>query len=332
MIKKMIFATSAILLLAACSNEDDLVVAPKLANELGVSVNVKAITRATGEVNSFATSSAVGIFIDGVEAGSYTSKAATYTYNGSTWIAPASEADKIFLSGKEANVYGYFPASGANVDVTAKTMACTVPASQSFNASETDDYMYSTGSAADVAPLATQSVVSNKTEAATTSSLFFHHALSRISFVVNKAESYPAGNKAGILTKITLNGTDGTNALNKFSTDGNVDLTTGTFNHGVTKVSQLTLSGTANSNEYTVPTKDVTAFGLFAPCADLTNINLVFTIDGVEMSKSLAVANVSEWKSGNNYVYTVTVLPRELKVTCQIVPWVVTTEDLGTIQ
>lgn len=316
--KKMMFVASAFLLLASCSSNDNPGVSTKLENELGVSVNVKSATRATGETTSFATSSAVGLFVDGVAAGTYIPKIAAYTFGGTTWSGPTN--GKIYLSGNDANVYGFFP-STATVATDTKIMNCEIPASQSFTAAEADDYMYSV-TESNVLP-----VVSTKSTGTTTAALFFHHVLSKVSFIVNKSADYPIGNKAGVVSKIELKGTS------KFSIDGTVSLATGVFTPGTTKVDALTLTGPANSNEYSsTASQVVTAYGLFAPCSNLSGINLTFTIDGTNMAKSLTIANVSKWESGNNYIYTVTVLPTELQITCAIVPWILTYEDLGNIQ
>jgi hypothetical protein len=322
--KELLFAVSAALLLASCSNDENQVVSAKAVNELGVKVNLPA-TR--GETNTFMNGSSVGVFVDGVAAGTYTPKVATYAFDGSVWSGPATEADKIFLSGNDANVYGFYP-STATVATDTKIMTCSgIPAAQNFTADEATDYMYTTALQADIAPVVTLPVVSTKETGVTTANLFFHHAMSKISFVVNKSNTYPQGIGAGKVTKITLTASD-----NRFSTDGAVDLKTGSFAAG-TKTNVLTLSGSANANEYASPASaTTTAFGLFAPCTDLSNITITFTVDGTEMTKTLTTNTITKWDPNYNYIYTVTILPTELDITCQIVPWAVQYEDLGTVK
>lgn len=323
--KQFLFAASAILLLASCSNNNDTSeVVVKNLNELGVSVKVASITRS--EKAAFASTDAVGVFIDGLTAGAYTSKLATYTYDGTLWNAPSASANKIYLSGDQAYVYGYYP-STAVVDMGSKSMTCTIPVTQSFSATEATDYMYSTSSDPTKLP-----VVSDQSVSSSSAALYFHHALSKVSFVINKDQTYPVGTVSGVVTNIKLSSTSSI-----FSTAGSINLANGSLTSTAT-ASTLTLTGSANCNEYSatpVPPINATrtAFGLFAPCSgDLSTITATFTIDGTPMEKALTTVNVQEWKQGNEYIYVVTVLPRELQITCQIVPWVVSVENLGTIQ
>ena len=305
-------STLAAVLLAGCSNEETTSTIG--SKELGMTVKVSSTSTTRSLTDAFLSTDKIGAFITGT---GYTSKLAAYTLYAGVWDSPALEADKIYLAVQSATVYGFFP-STATCDMGAKTITTTVNASDDFAATAATDFMYGLGYDGSVYSLAH---ASSLTAAAAKPDLYFFHALTKVSFVVNKASTYPVGTAAGMLTQIELTAM----AANKFALQGTTSLTDGTFTPS-TIAAQLTYSLTliapsaVNINDYsTAASTTVNAFGLFAPCADLSGVTLSLTIDGKVLSAALPT---TAWAKGKNYIYTITVSGTELKVgTVQIISW-----------
>jgi hypothetical protein len=332
--KVFLFAAIVSALLTSCSSKDvESLTGATDKNELGVAVNIsgKELTRAaaTGSLDgtSFANGTSIGVFVTGA---GYTAKIAPYTLNatGTAWDAPAAEADKIFLSGNDATVFGFYPYD-ANTDVVLSTqlMSVTVPASYTrFDASESVDYMYSTNP-----------VVTNKTTTTSKADLTFSHALCKVSFIINKASTYPVGT-SGVLSKLVM-----TAGSAIFANKGTVSLTGGAFTPSVTPADlsstitlQPVLANYKNINEYneTTALTNIIASTLVAPCATLAGaVTLGLTIDG----RNMATATIpsTAWAAGKSYIYTVTVSGTSLIInSVTINPWDTTgnSSDLGGVQ
>lgn len=341
--KQFLFAVSALgVLMASCSNNDSPTAQDGvMAKELGVSVNIASTSTTRSLIDAFSSGSAVGVFVSGT---GYTSKFASYAYDGTAWSGPSDVTKKIYLSPKNANVYAFYPdtagvAPSTSLDMSAKTLQCFSPANQDFTATTATDYMVAGGSASDVPPASlTIPVASSMTATSYKANLYFHHVMSKVSFVVNKNAYYPTGAASGAVTKIGLTAyTDASLATldaARFPLQGVLGLGTGTYTASTTNAtSALALTGTANANEYnaTTPTT-VTASGLFAPCSSLANIKVAITVDGRVMTKTLPISTVPAWASAYNYVYTITITPTELVVSsCTILPWTASTQDAGTV-
>jgi hypothetical protein len=340
--KVYVFAVLASAFLASCTNEETATSpASKTNTELGVAVTIssKESTRAaaTGSLDgtAFADGKQIGVFVTGV---GYTSKIAPYTLSGTTWNAPTLDADKIFLSGNIATVYGFYPYD-ANTDITLSTLSlsASVPtAYTNFDASECVDYMYATKAGATDGSHSTASNL-DLTGGSYKANLAFNHALSKITFVINKASTYPAGTAAGILSQLVLKATSGT----PFVTKGAFDLSTGAFTASTTAsdlVSTITLHPATSTNYKNINEYNATALTtpvattLAAPCSFLAGtVNLELTIDGRVMTASMPA---STWLSGKNYIYTVTVAGTSLVVeSVAINAWTVgTNTSMGTVQ
>ncbi|MBP1593194.1 MAG: putative exported lipoprotein [Bacteroidetes bacterium] len=307
--KVFILAAFASVMLAACSSDDSPTVKSD-KNELGVSALVTSSVSTRAMVDNFAGTNKIGIFVSGTN---YTPKVALYTFDGtSTWSAPTLSADKIYLSNETATVYGFYPAdatiNGSLANDGTNKVDITVPATQNIDgATGIVDYMYATAALdGSVYPLATASNETNKDKV----DLVFHHALSKISFVINKGESY-SGN--GKLSKITLANNTVVPGTPRFST-GNLTMAVATGNIATlgttTGVDNLVIEGTAiDINAYNAtPLTTVVTKTLFPPMASTADITLKLVIDGKEMSVALpATAPADKWLAGKNYTYTVTV-------------------------
>ena len=318
--KQILLTTLTIFALTSCSqNGTHEEVNTKETNELGVNIQIKASeTRGTKE--AFADKDAVGVFIVGKTPSTYTPKLATYSYDNTKWTGPIEQEKKILLDDNEAFVYGYYP-STATPNLETKLMPCSILGTQSFTATEATDYMYSTSIGSSALP-----VVSAKN---TKAALNFHHALAKVSFVIYKTQDYPS-NKA-TLTEIKLSHN---NAI--FSLDGNLSLETGAWTAGETQTKELKLQGSAECNNYISPRPEPknavrTAYGIFAPCSDLSSVTALFTINGHSTPTPLTTTNVTKWVPGNEYIYTLTLSSKELIINCTIKDWEVQPEDIGTI-
>jgi len=306
--KLIMFAVFASMMFTACSNEE---ISPNIEEkkELGITASIFGTVSSRALVNNFSQGDQIRIFINGTN---YSPKLAFYTLGEtSKWNSPTLEIDKIYLSNETATIFGFYPANA--VITGGSTLAndgsnqinVSVPATVNIDG-ETNvvDYMYATGPLNGTYQLATASNEDGKSSV----DLVFHHALSKISFIVNRGQFYTGNGK---LSKITLSSTAGNP---RFQT-GNLAMNIGT---GV-------ISGDATSNDLIIdkasgadktinaysltPSTSVTTHALFAPLASTANIDLKLVIDGKEMSVTLPTSapDANKWLSGINYTYTITV-------------------------
>ncbi len=295
---------------ASCSNQDTPATAQTDKNELGVSAVISGAVSTRALTDGFAATNTIGVFIDntiGTET-DYTPLVAAYTFGATTWAPPAS--GKIYLTNQGATVYAFYP-SNSVVDTAAKTLAIAVDAAQDFSATSQTDYMYGTaartGSGTVESPFVDPLAVASNATSANEVALYFHHALSKLSFVVNRASSYTG---AGVLTSVKLKKTTGFLAG---ATGGTVLLNDGVIS-GLVAADSLTFTGTTTINTVAA-LGAVLVQGLVAPIVATSGITLTLTIDGKDMLVTLpAVAPADAWLQGNNYTYTINVLGTELSV------------------
>ncbi|MBP1613748.1 MAG: putative exported lipoprotein [Bacteroidetes bacterium] len=338
--KELIFAGLASLLLASCNNDNVESTASLTSSELGVSTQISGLSSTRALTDAFAENNQIGVFITGTD---YTTHLAAYTCPAvvtGQWTSPSTETEKIYLANEDATVYAFYPyASDAISNSTDDTQSdyytainVTLAATQQFSAADVDDYMYATTREGDGSgtpytyPLAVASnaaadatgVYDNKVD------LYMHHALTKLSFVVNKDVTY-AG--TGTLSEITLAATTPaatpkfqSGALTMSLTDGTISGTAVSDLLSVTGPSDLTINDYAATASTTVTTS-----ALVAPLGDTSGITLTLTIDGKEMSVTLphdALDSADSWLAEKNYTYTITVKGTELIVnSVTIVAW-----------
>lgn len=310
------FAVIAATLLASCS-KDDMPAGSPADGELGVSAIVTGSVSTRALVTGFSAGDKIAVFTTGT---GYTPKVAAYTYvDGTTqWTSPADAADKIFLSNQTATVYGYYPStatvnpgSGVLTNDALNNIETTFTYPEaSFNAAGQTDYLYATAAiSGSVYPIATA------TNSSPSVDLYMHHAASKLSFVINKAESYSG---TGSLTSVKLSKTGGF-----YAGSGAMLVENGVFSMGT--VNEISFTGTATINAYNaVPSTVVTAFGLAAPVTDRSGITLEIIVDGKAMTVALpAIAPADVWEPGKDYTYTITVKGTELIVnSVSVVDWI----------
>lgn len=141
------------------------------------------------------------------------------------------------------------------------------------------------------------STMAKVTKSNPNASLKFYHALSQLSFIINKAENFGG---EGTLTSLSVTATDdnitGTGTLK-------LDGTGITLSGSLSK--SITMTGSTTINAYnTAPSSNVIAKALVAPLATAQNVTLNMTIDG--QSYTGTISNVT-WAAGKKYTYTVTV-------------------------
>ena len=306
------------LLLTACSSDENLE-----SDELIITADMDVTnggvsTRSLVTGSAFASDSTIGVFITGT---GYTPAATVFTYSGSSWTGASS----IYLTGNTATVYGYYP-SGLTPNTTAITVPVTVTTTLSENAFSASanaqaDYMYAveTGET-------TQETVTKSASGAT---LTFKHALSELTFIVNKSAEFGG---AGNLTNITLTKTTGTfpGGIGAMSlTDGTLSLST---------VGSISLTNSTGVSINAASGTTATATALVAPTTLLnagstSDVTLSMIIDGFTYTKTLPITTVSAWTAGNNYSYTVTVAGGTLTITSvAITDWTSVAADGVTIE
>lgn len=323
--KELLFTALASVLMAGCSSNEGSTSLGS-TNELNVSATTLGGSIASRSlVSAFNSGDQIGIFINGT---GYTSLVATYTKAAEDpWISPASAANKIYLSEQAETVYGFYPASAtATLDnAGTSTIAATVAASDLFNATGQADYMYATGASTDGGVTFPPVTVSNLT-GANSATLVFHHALSKLSFVINRASTYSG---TGTVTDIKLTSTD---ASNLFSTGtGTMKVSDGTLALGST-AADIEYTGTVTSNAYSsTASTTATAVQLVSPKSTTAGITLYLTVDGKVMSTTLP-STATAWAAGKNYIYTITVNGTELIVqSVSINAWTDSTGGSGTV-
>jgi hypothetical protein len=291
----------AVFFLQGCSKDVDIVLSHSDDNELGVSACLSDMTITRSLTNAFVSGHFVGVFVSGT---GYLPKVAHYTFDGLVWKHPQELNERIYLTNEVATVYGFYPGNATLLPSggsTAGQIEINIPAAEtSLDASGLNDYMYASAAydaGTDSYPLPTAcNAVGHRS-----ASLFFHHALSCLSFIVNKAKNYSG---KGELTQVSLQGVNG-RLFN--AGQGTMDVANGTISiPGQT--SSLTFTGSASINEYNNdPSAVVTAKALVQPVGSTSDISIHLVIDGTEIKAILPVALVNKWEAGKHYTYRVVV-------------------------
>lgn len=323
--KKIISLSLFAALFCACSSQEEVAISKTNPSELNVAVNIGELKTRTF-TDEFAANSKIGILITDDAANTpkaYTPKSGAYTYNDATkfWDAPALSTDKLILNNSKAVVYGFYPSDATLVtplanDATNK-LVVDLPANINFDESNTLDYMYATVNPATLTAPFPQNVVSNKLNE-NKADMFFHHALTKVSFIINKSESYRL---LGKLTEIKF-----VNPADVFMTGSSkMLLADGTFSEG-TIGKEIKLSGTAidvNPYDKTTPATKVLVKGLITPVSDLTNTKFELTVDNQTLSGTLPLTGGGDkWLPGYSYLYTITIKDNSVNVdTVTIIKW-----------
>lgn len=318
--KKIITLSLFTALFCACSSQEEAILPKTDPSELSVAVNIGELKATRAFTDDFGDKSKIGIFITGT---GYNLHSSAYTYNDNTkfWDPPVQAEEKQILNNNSATVYGFYPSDAILVtplvnDATNK-MVINLPADIKFDESNTIDYMYSTVDPENQTPPIPQNVVSNKLNE-NKAIMHFHHALTKIAFVINRSESYRLEGK---LTEIKF-----VNTSDVFMTGAaKMLLSDGTFSEG-TMGKEIKLSGDAlQTHEYnaTTPSKEILVKGLITPVSDLTNTTFKLTVDGQVLTGILPLAgDGASWKPGYSYVYTITIKDNNVNVaTVAIISW-----------
>ena len=299
--KRWIYVAAVLpLLVASCDKEklidttDNTPVPLSIDATIGISSEITSRSLVSG--SSFGNGSDIGIFVTGT---GYTPVVTIYTYDGSAWSLRTTPAQSpIYLTKNEATVYGFFPVTEPSTSqpITANTSDKTIPVTiassySGFTVPESQaDYLYATdGNSA--------TTMEKVSKASSTALLTFYHALSQLSFIVNKAEDFGGtGNLTSLSVTAASSNITGTGTLK-------LDGTGITLSGSPSK--SITMTGSVIINAYnTTPSSNVIAKALVAPFATAQNVTLNMTIDGQDYTGTI---NDVTWTAGSNHVYTVTV-------------------------
>lgn len=308
--KRWIYVAAVLpLLLASCDKEkliettDNTPVPLSIDASIGISSEITSRSLVSG--TSFGDGSDIGIFVTGT---GYTPVVTIYTYEESAWSLKTTDPAQspIYLTKNEATVYGFYPATAADSNTTTnKTIPITIASSyEEFAVPESQaDYLYAT----DGTGATTMEKVS---KASPEASLTFYHALSQLSFIVNKADNFGG---TGTLTSLSA-----TAATSNITGTGTLKLDGSGITLSETASKSITLTGSTTINAPSSTT--VTATALVAPFATAQTVTLTMTIDGQEYTGTISNA---KWEAGSNYIYTVTVGGGTLTITSvSIQDWV----------
>jgi len=315
-------------LLAACTGSETTIEesdgALSVTASIGESTTEGVSTRALfeGTSASFSSGNQIGLFVDNT--GSSTSYAPTDVSTCTYTTSFGAPSPAIYIN-ENATVYAYY--SGGTVasltnPTSSSTIAATVSSTDLFNTSASNspaqvDYLWAAPNAV--------------TKSDRDANLTFYHALSKIIFVVNKAENY-AG--IGTLTSIVLTDADAASGTCFLAGTGTMAVADGTLG-SLTETSPLTFTSTGTTiNTYNATTPTIaTAWFLAAPTTVPTSITLALTIDGQLYTTTAFPTTPSSWGKGTSYTYTVTVGTGTLTVnsTVTISDWATGTSASGTV-
>ncbi len=339
--KSIMYAVIVSAMLISCSTDDSQIIT-KGSDELSISATVEKPITSKALVNDLTTADdkTISVFLQGE---GYESKIANYTYNPTTssWDAPAAESDKIFLLDNDAYVYAFYPKASIYSPGPSSNVDVTIPSTTDFVNTTATDYLFSTARSGVEGQYnySGHPVVSRKSSDAKKASLFFHHALAKLSFIINKGSTYPSDLTVGKLTSIKLSCTKTSPDDLIFPSAGTMCVSSGDF-VSTQNVNTLTFTNTGkNINQYNTTASTIpVAEALVGPTASnalsdgtTSNATLTITIDNKDISINMP-QNTTSWLAGKNYVYTITVLGSELRIDCQMVPWIDVNSDLGTVQ
>lgn len=295
--KRWIYVAAVLpLLLASCDKEkliettDNTPVPLSIDASIGITSEIMSRSLVTGE--TFAESSDIGIFVTGT---GYTPVVTIYTSSTSEDNTTWTTQSPIYLTKNEATVYGFYPVTepstsdAITADTEAKTIPVTIAPSYSvftIPASQAD-YLYAT----DGSSATTMETVSKTSPNA---SLTFYHALSQLSFIVNKADNFGG---TGTLTSLSA-----TAATSNITGTGTLKLDGSGITLSETASKSITLTDSTTINDPSSTTVIGTA--LVAPLTTPQKVTLTMTIDGQNYTGTI---NDVTWTAGSNHIYTVTV-------------------------
>ena len=254
-------------------------------------------TRNIIDTDTFPENTVIGIFVSG---GSYKREVSYYTYKGQKWQYP--NVSRIYLNEDTATVYGFYPSNATLLPLTKDSLHKVQIRIQKSDTTFTDinqlDYMYATGAYDEANNNYPEFKICYKDKEINVANLYFHHALSQVSFIINKSKDYKG---TGKLTQLELK-TVKTNPF--YIGKGTMDVSSGKILLSDT-CTCLTFSGHTSINAYANPTsQEISVSRLLPPMDNLNNIILSLTIDGTQIEVALPVNLVSKWEKEKKYVYT----------------------------
>ena len=303
--KRWIYVAAVLpLFLASCDKEkliettDNTPVPLSIDASIGITSEIMSRSLVTGE--TFAESSDIGIFVTGT---GYTPVVTIYTSSTSEDNTTWTTQSPIYLTKNEATVYGFYPVTepstsdAITADTEAKTIPVTIASSYSgFTVPESQaDYLYAT----DGTNATTMEKVDKVNNTAT---LEFYHALSQLSFIVNKAKNFGG---TGTLTSLKVEA-----ASDSITGSGMLQLDGSGITLSETASKSITLTDSTTINDPSSTTVIGTA--LVAPLTTPQKVTLTMTIDGQSYTGTISEA---AWEAGKKYTYTVTVGGGTLTIT-----------------
>jgi len=287
-----LFALCACLLFGCCTSDKDIGMAADLKALDIRSASVTCTTRGVYDSGGTLGSGSIGVYAIGT---GYTSANVQYNYGNSAW-AVQTAGQTIYLSANAATLFAYGPYS-STFNRTSQTLTAAPY-------DETKDLCTAT--------------VSGKSNTAATVSFTLAHAYARLSFVINKDNSYSGTCAVG---DISISGPAiYTTAVEDFSTSTLSGKTVGKveFNPAI---SSMTIGTPITQSLLLIP----------ASTGEFTSATTVkFTVDDVVLTATIPVAapsassdsGINELKSGTNYTVNVCIKGTQLSVgSVQIKSW-----------
>ena len=146
---------------------------------------------------------------------------------------------------------------------------------------------------------------------AATQALLFHHALAllQVNFqtsLTTEEVKIVSATVADVVLGGDLTVTAGGTSTAAWSN------TSAAIDHTFANVTTAALTDSANTNATPL---------LVVPAATQTEMTIVYTLNGHEMTKVVPLATYGDWKAGNKYIYNFSIGANEIQFTCEVDPW-----------
>lgn len=336
--RKLFLATIAVVMLAGCSNDETSSLQSKKVEDLEILTSIPSVTKTKGLKVGSAFLDGEGIKLAMKGDNGYSYKLSPYSYTGGEikkWNAATIQDKFILLEGNLTACAVYPQDTEADItDVNTKAFdnwkVNLLANSTSLLAEDQKDYMWAAVKSINGQPI---NMYNGKVE------LDFYHALSRISFVLNKSLQYTG---TGKVTKIILKKTGGFNAGNGllYAWSG-PSIQESVFTWNDPKVDQISCENATGVtlNSYSVDHSwNEVAHMLVAPIGVdgthpnglATGISIELTVDGKTMMGDLPDLQDNQGKStflnGRYYEYLIEIDPSGLIISplVKVSDWVTT--------
>lgn len=295
--KIFLFAAAAMVSLSSCVQTDEVYTGG--VQEIGFK---SGVTRAAVDGTTLPAGSAItvaGVW-DAESDDSYVEYFAPTKFVDASGIYSGQPA-RYWPNAGKMQFIGYYPngVGAFTADYTGDKLAgYKVTGIDNSDLTKQNDILYSDLCQVNAAPAATQA-------------LLFHHALALLQ--VNFQTSLTTEDVrivSATVADVVLGGDLTVTAGNPSTAAWSNTLTA--IDHTFANVTTEKLTNSANTNATPL---------LVVPAAAQTEMTIVYTLNGHQMTKVVPLATYGKWDAGNKYIYNFSIGANEIQFTCQVDPW-----------